>query len=85
MFLKENAFFFKVTKAVKKPEEEEPKPEKPKVEPKPVEKIKKPEGTNKKKIAMKLSINKLGLRLQFHEYFQHINHNIATPFSILNV
>lgn len=48
MFLKENAFFFKVTKAVK-PEEEEPKAEKPpKVEPKPVEKIKKPEGTNKK-------------------------------------
>lgn len=71
--------FFKVTKAVKKPEEEEPKPEKPKVEPKPVEKIKKPEGTNKKRIAMKLSINKLSLRLQ------HINHNIATPFSIINV
>lgn len=47
LFLKENCFSFKVTRAVKKPEEE-PKPEKePKAPPKPLEKIKKPEGTTK--------------------------------------
>lgn len=47
LFLNGHSFFSKVPRAVKKPEEEEAKPEKDvKVEPKPViEKIKKPEGT----------------------------------------
>lgn len=58
LFLKYNSFSFKVLKPVKKPEEEEvvAKPEKvPKVEPKPVEKVKKPEGTSQNWIAIRLS------------------------------